>query len=61
MLWEFNNNKNATETTKKICSVYGQGIITDSQVEKLLSFIMVILHWGKNLDQDTHQISIKVP
>ena len=30
--WEFRNNKNATETAKKISSVYGQGIITDYQV-----------------------------
>ena len=29
MLWEFKNNKNATRTAKKICSVYGQGDITD--------------------------------
>ena len=31
ILWEF-NNKNATERTKKICCVYGQGVITDHQV-----------------------------
>ena len=31
MLLEFKNNKNTTETAKKICSVYGQGIITDHQ------------------------------
>ena len=29
ILWKFKNNKNATETIKKICSVYGQGVITD--------------------------------
>ena len=32
MLWEFKNKKNATETAKKICNVYGQDIITDRQV-----------------------------
>ena len=32
MLWEFKNNKNATWTTRKICSVYLQGVITDHQV-----------------------------
>ena len=29
MLWEFKNNKNATEIAKKIYSVYDQGIIID--------------------------------
>ena len=33
MLWEFKNNKNATETAKKNCNVYGQGVITDCQVQ----------------------------
>ena len=28
-LEKFKNTKNATEKTKKICSVYGQGVITD--------------------------------
>ena len=28
MLWEFKNNKNTIETTKKISSVYGLGDIT---------------------------------
>ena len=37
MLWEFKNNKNATETAKKICSVYGQGVITDRQVRNWFS------------------------
>ena len=32
MLGEFKNNKNATESAKKICSVYGQGVITECQV-----------------------------
>ena len=32
MLWEFKNNKNAIKAAKKICSVYGQGVITDRQV-----------------------------
>ena len=29
MSWEFKNNKNVIETSKKISSVYCQGIITD--------------------------------
>ena len=32
MSWEFKNNKNAIESAKKICSVYGQSAITDHQV-----------------------------
>ena len=31
MLWE--NNENATKTAEKISSVYGQGVITDGQVQ----------------------------
>ena len=31
-MWEFMNNKNATETAKKINSVYDQDVITDHQV-----------------------------
>ena len=34
MLWKFNNNKNASETAKKICSIYGQSVITDHLVSK---------------------------
>ena len=30
MLWEFKDIKNATETAKNICSVYGRIVITDS-------------------------------
>ena len=32
MLWEFKNNKNATETAQKISCVYGQDVITKRQV-----------------------------
>ena len=37
MLWEFKNNGNATEKAKKICSVYGQGVITDYQIQNWFS------------------------
>ena len=37
MLWEFKNNKNATETAKKICSIYGQCVITDCQEQNWFS------------------------
>ena len=29
MLWEFKNNKNATEKAQKMYSVYHQGVITE--------------------------------
>ena len=32
ILWEYKDNKNATETAKEICSVYDQGVMTDRQV-----------------------------
>ena len=32
MLWEFKQGNNATETAEKICSVYGEGTITDQAV-----------------------------
>ena len=32
ILWEFKDNKNATETAEKICNVYGQDVITTRQV-----------------------------
>ncbi|XP_067126777.1 histone-lysine N-methyltransferase SETMAR-like [Centruroides vittatus] len=34
MLWEFKLGNNATETTKKICNVYGSGVISDRAVRK---------------------------
>ena len=37
MLWEFKNNKNTTETVKKICSIYGQGVNADCQVQNWFS------------------------
>ena len=37
MLWELKNNKNTREIAKKICSVYGDGVITDCQVWNLFS------------------------
>ena len=32
MLWEFKQGNNATETDEEICSVYGEGTITDRAV-----------------------------
>ena len=32
MLWEFKNNKNATETARKISCIYSEGVITELYV-----------------------------
>ena len=37
VMWDFNNNKNATEIAKKICSVYGKRVIIDLQVRNWFS------------------------
>ena len=37
MLWELKNNKNTSETANKICSVNGQGVVTDHQVQNWFS------------------------
>ncbi|XP_023244408.1 histone-lysine N-methyltransferase SETMAR-like [Centruroides sculpturatus] len=34
MLWKFKLGNNATETAKKICNVYGNGVISDKAVRK---------------------------
>ena len=34
MLYYFKKGKNATETQKKICAVYGEGAVTDSTCQK---------------------------
>ena len=34
MLYYFKNGKNATETRKKICAVYGDGAVTDRTYQK---------------------------
>ena len=51
--WKFKNLKNATESTKKIYSLYGQSV-------NFQSFILTIHHWKMNLDQDAHQTLIKM-
>ena len=37
MLFKFKNNKNTTETAKKHFSVYGQGVLTDHQIQNWFS------------------------
>ena len=60
MLCEFKNNEIASETGKKICSVYGQDVITDCQVQKWFSkFHSDDTSLKMNPKQEAHQISIK--
>ena len=45
MLWEVKNDKNTTETTKKISSVYDQGVLLTAKSETgFQSFVLVIRH-----------------
>ena len=37
MLWEFKNNKHETKTVENVCSVYGEGVITDRIVRNWFS------------------------
>ena len=45
--WEFTNNKNATETAKKICRVNDQGVITDYQVSNWFSKLLYGNTWSR--------------
>ena len=52
MLWEFKNNKNTTETVKKSCNFYGQGVITDYKVQ---NWFLKFLSSNKSL-RDGHRL-----
>ena len=52
MLLEFENNKNATETFKRICSFYDLAVFTNYRTG-CLSFVLTIRHGEMNPDQDT--------
>ena len=57
MLWEFKNNKNAKETTKK----FVMSLLSAMSETGFHSFVLVIYHWQMNPDQDAlQQISIKI-
>ena len=45
MLYYFKKGKNATETPKKICAVYGEGAVTERVKSGLRSFMLQISHW----------------
>ena len=55
MLWEFKNNKNATETAKKILMFMVKVLLLITKPETdFQSFILVIHHREKNPNQKTH-------
>ena len=45
MLYYFKKGKNATETQKMICAVYGEGAVTDCVKSGLWSFMLEIPRW----------------
>ena len=60
ILWAFEYDKNATETTKNISCVHSQGTIIHHEVQDLFQgFVFGIRHWERNQDQDAYQMSIK--
>ena len=40
MLYYFKKGKNATETHKKICAVYGEGAVTDPNMSKVVCEVL---------------------
>ena len=65
MLYYFKKGKNATETQKKICAVYGEGAVTDRMCQKQLAkfhardFLLDDAPWsGRPVEVDSDQIEI---
>ena len=48
MLYYFKKGKNATETQKKICAVYGEGAVTERVKSGLRSFLVLLTFWPNN-------------
>ena len=46
MLYYFMKGKNAAETQKIICSVYGEGAVTDQTCQKCFESFLVLLTFG---------------
>ena len=63
MLYYFKKGKNATETQKKICAVYGEGAVTDQTCQKWFAkfragdFSLDAAPWsGRPVEVDSNQI-----
>ena len=49
MPYYFKKGKNATETQKKICAVYGEGAVTDRTCQKWFAkFLVLLMFWPNN-------------
>ena len=48
MLYYFKKGKNATETQKKICAVYGEVAVTEHIKSGLQSFLVLLIFWPNN-------------
>ena len=67
MLYYFKKGKNATETHKKICAVYGEGAVTDQTCQKQLAKFCAgdfsldnAPRLGKPVEVDSDQIEILI-
>ena len=61
ILWEFDNDKNFTETTKKFSSLYDQSDITDSKLQNCFhNWFLARRHWEMNPGQDARQTLIRM-
>ena len=59
MLSYFKEGKNATQTQKKICAVYGAGAVTDPSVKSdFRSFTLEISHWTMMLQGWADQLKL---
>ena len=65
MLYYFKKGKNATETQKKICAVYGEGAVTDQTCQKWFvkycagDFSLGNISWlGTPAEVDSNQFKI---
>ena len=60
MLWEFKNNKNATETAQNICKFIPKvSLLTTTSETGFQSFVLAICLRDMNPVQDIHQTTIK--
>ena len=49
MLHYFKKGKNTTEMQKKICAVFGEGVVTDPMCQSgLQSFLVLLTFWPNN-------------
>ena len=65
ILYYFKRGKNATETQKKVCAVYGEGVVTDGTCQKwIVRFLSGTFSLGdapcldRPVEVDSNQINI---